>query len=78
MRSVLDQIKESFKVQRSHFQPEFMINCIEESKKVVEIPLDYLPRKGTSKITGSLFKTIKLGIVMAMYIVYRRLRGESS
>ena len=64
---------DSFKVRKSHFQPEFMINSIKLNKKVVEIPVEYLPRKGNSKITGSMFKALKLGLVMIFYIIFRRL-----
>ena len=64
---------ETFKVQKSHFQPEFMINSIKLNKKVVEIPVEYLPRKGYSKITGSMFKALKLGFIMIFYILIRRL-----
>ena len=46
---------------------------IKLNKKVVEIPVEYLPRKGNSKITGSMFKALKLGLVMIFYIIFRRL-----
>ena len=68
----LYKIKNTFKVKGSHFQPEFMINSILAVKQIVEIPVDYLPRKGYSKITGNLSTAIKLGIVMIFYILFRR------
>lgn len=72
--NVLVNIKDSFKVQKSHFQPEFMINCILASKRVVEIPVNYYPRKGISKITGSFTKAFKLGIIMILYTIARKIR----
>ena len=56
-------------VKKSHFQPEFMINGIIYCKNVVEIPVNYLERKGQSKITGKLDKAIKLGIIMIIFIL---------
>ncbi|PIP40817.1 glycosyltransferase family 2 protein [Candidatus Desantisbacteria bacterium CG_4_9_14_3_um_filter_40_11] len=70
----LDKFVHKLKVKKSHFQPEFMINSILTSKKVVEIPLNYYPRKGVSKITGSFIKAFKLGCIMILYIIYRRVR----
>lgn len=61
------------KVQKSHFQPEFMINSIIVSKNVVEIPVNYLKREGISKITGSFSKTLKLGITMICYVFLKRI-----
>jgi glycosyltransferase involved in cell wall biosynthesis len=57
----------------SHFQPEFMIMSILSSKKVIEIPVDYFPRKGVSKITGKLSKAMRLGVKMTMFIVSTRI-----
>jgi len=70
----LDKFVHKLKVKKSHFQPEFMINSILTSKKVVEIPLNHYPRKGVSKITGSFIKAFKLGCIMILYIIYRRVR----
>jgi len=73
-KKVLDKIKDSFTVQKSHFQPEFMIDCILASKKVIEVPLNYYVRKGVSKITGSFTKAFKLGNIMILYIISRKIR----
>ena len=71
-KKTLYKIKNTFKVKGSHFQPEFMINSILAAKKVVEIPVDYLPRIGYSKITGNILTAFKLGNVMIFYILFRR------
>lgn len=68
-KDILNKIKNNLTVKKSHFQPEFMINCIIYCKNVVEIPVNYLERKGQSKITGKLDKAIKLGIIMIIFIL---------
>lgn len=71
-RDVLERFVKHLSVTGSHFQPEFMIMSIRASQKVIEIPVEYLPRKGVSKITGKLSKAIKLGITMILFIVKTR------
>lgn len=71
-REVLKSFVLQLSVTGSHFQPQFMIMCIRASQKVIEIPVEYLPRKGTSKITGKLSKAIKLGITMTFFIIKTR------
>lgn len=73
-RNVLQSFVQRLSVTGSHFQPEFMINCIRASRKVIEIPVEYLPRKGVSKITGRLGKAARLGFRMIFYIFTTRLR----
>ena len=70
---VLALFVDQLSVTKSHFQPEFMIMCILTSRKVIEIPVEYLPRKGISKITGKLSKAIKLGMTMILFIMKTRL-----
>ncbi len=72
-RKVLKSLVNQLSVKGSHFQPQFMIECIRASQKVIEIPVEYLPRKGVSKITGKLSKAIKLGITMVNFILKTRL-----
>lgn len=73
-REVLLRIKDRFTVGGSHFSPEFMLLCILSGAKCVEIPLNYRPRIGTSKITGQFWKAFKLGLVMILLIVTYRFR----
>lgn len=74
-RRVLLSFMGRLRVTGSHFQPEFMINCIRSSDKVIEIPVEYLPRKGVSKITGKLGKAARLGLRMIVYILITRIRS---
>lgn len=71
-KDVLRLFVQKLSVTGSHFQPEFMINCIRNSTKVIEIPVEYLPRKGVSKITGRLSKAARLGVTMILFILKTR------
>lgn len=72
-RDVLALFVDKLSVRKSHFQPEFMILCILMSRKVIEIPVEYLPRKGVSKITGKLSKAVRLGMTMILFILKTRM-----
>lgn len=71
-RDVLQSFVHRLSVTGSHFQPEFMIMSIRASRKVIEIPVEYLPRKGVSKITGKLSKAVRLGLTMIAFILKTR------
>lgn len=75
-KNTLKKFINHLKVKGSHFQPEFIINSILTTKRIVEIPVDYLPRKGESKITGNFWRSIKLGCVMIFYILFRWLSSN--
>ena len=76
-RDALNKIQHKFTVGKSHFSPEFMILCIKERIKCVEIPVNYSARVGTSKITGSFWKAFKLGVVMLWLIFsYKFIRRQ--
>ncbi len=72
-RDALKKIQSKFSVGGPHFSPEFMILCIKNKIKSVEIPVNYRQRIGESKITGSLKRAIKLGIVMIFLILKHRI-----
>src|SRR6185369_1649448 len=71
-RDVLARFVDRLTVRKSHFQPQFMIMSILSSCKVIEIPVEYLPRKGVSKITGRLGKAMRLGATMIIFILKTR------
>lgn len=73
-RPQLVRIQSSLRVKGSHFSPEFMLRVLTHGIRSVEIPVNYAPRKGTSKITGDLVKTIKLGITMILFILKERIK----
>jgi ubiquinone/menaquinone biosynthesis C-methylase UbiE len=73
-RETLEAIQPRFSVGGSHFGPELMLLVITSGARVVEVPVNYLPRVGTSSVTGDLGKAIKLGLQMIAYIVLFRIR----
>lgn len=74
-RHAYEQVKHSFTVNGSWFSPEFMLRCLLHKLRVVEIPVQYGARVGTSKITGQRSKAIKLGFRMIWFILVERLKS---
>jgi len=68
-KDALHKIRKQFTVGGSHFSPEFMILCLKNKLRCVEIPINYGQRIGESKITGSFWKAWKLGWVMIFMII---------
>lgn len=73
-KDVLATFVDRLSVLSSHFQPEFMLLSIMSPGRVIEIPVGYHPRKGTSKITGKLVKAVNLGLRMIVFILVVRLK----
>lgn len=72
-RHAYEKIKDTLTVNGSHFSPEFMLRCLLQGLRVVEIPVQYGARIGTSKITGQRSKAIKLGFRMIFFICKERI-----
>ena len=68
-KPALKKIQKKFTVGSSSFSPEMMILAIKSRLKTVEIPVNYKPRKGKSKITGEKKKAFRLGLVMIKLIL---------
>jgi SAM-dependent methyltransferase len=73
-RETLEKIQPKFSVGGSHFGPELMLLTITSGARIVEVPVNYLPRVGTSSVTGDTAKAVKLGLQMIAYIIGFRLR----
>lgn len=73
-RKTLEEVQERFSVGGSHFGPELMLLVITSGARVVEVPVNYLPRVGQSSVTGDLGKAIRLGLQMIVFILMFRLR----
>lgn len=73
-RQALRRISHLFSVGGSHFSPELMILAVRSGLRCVEIPVNYHPRVGKSKITGSQWKAFRLGIRMIFVIGLYRFR----
>jgi len=71
-RDALEKIKDKFTVGGSHFSPEMMILAIKSLIPMIEIPVNYKERKGSSKITGRKWAAFKLGLRMIKLILSYR------
>jgi glycosyltransferase involved in cell wall biosynthesis len=74
-RHAYDKIKNSFTVNGNWFSPEYMIRVLQYGLSVVEIPVRYGARIGTSKITGRRSKAIMLGARMVRFIFTERVKS---
>ena len=74
-RETLNEIQDRFTVGGSHFGPELMLLTISSGARVIEIPINYLPRVGESAVTGDMGKAIRLGIEMTAFILKFRFRN---
>lgn len=74
-RLAYEGIRDSFTVNGNWFSPEYMIRVLQHHLSIVEIPVRYGTRIGTSKITGKRSKAIKLGFRMIWFILVERVRS---
>lgn len=72
-RETLSRIEDRFTVAGSHFGPELMLLAIADGARIVEVPINYLPRVGESAVTGDLKKAVVLGLRMIAFILRFRL-----
>ncbi len=74
-RVALDQIQPHFTVGGSSFGPEMMVLTLLCGLKVIQIPVNYLPRVGQSSVTGDLRTALFLGLEMIGLVLRYRLRS---
>jgi hypothetical protein len=77
-RELADLIVERMEVGGNHAGPEMMLLTITSGARFVEIPVNYLPRVGTSSATGSLRAAIGIGLRMIVLILDFRRRTPRS
>lgn len=77
-RDTLNAIQSKFSVGGSHFGPELMLLVITSGARIIEVPVNYLPRVGVSSVTGDMKKAIVLGAQMAAFILRFRFRTLGS
>jgi len=71
-RPTLERFQERLTVGSSHFLPEMVILAHQTGASMIEVPVSYRPRRGTSKITGDLKGTIEVGVnMLALILAYR-------
>lgn len=69
-------LAENMKVGSSHAGPEMLMLSVVSGAKFVEVPVNYLPRVGTSSVTGHLGTAFVLGLTMIRLILGFRLRAR--
>jgi glycosyltransferase involved in cell wall biosynthesis len=74
-RSALERIEPSFTVGGSAFGPEMMALTLLMKLKVIQIPVNYLPRVGESSVTGDVRKAFFLGLEMIGLVLRYRVRS---
>ena len=72
-RSALARIERHFTVGGSAFGPEMMVLTLLCGLKVIQIPVNYLPRVGRSAVTGDFRKAFLLGLEMIALVLRYRL-----
>ena len=73
-REVAELVAERMRIGGNHAGPEMMLIAITNGARFVEIPVNYLPRVGTSSATGSPLAAIAIGLRMIAMIVRFRTR----
>ena len=72
-RPALTRIQPGFTIAGSAFGPEMMLLSLIAGLKVIQIPVNYLPRVGTSSVTGDFRKAFVLGLWMIGLVLRYRL-----
>ncbi len=74
-REALGQLQPEFTIGGSAFGPEMMLLSLLHGLRVIQIPLNYLPRIGVSSVTGDTRKAIVLGLWMIGLVLRYRVRA---
>ncbi len=74
-REVLRRIEPFFTVDGSFFGPEMMVLSILMKRRIIQIPVNYAKRVGTSSVTGNKWVAVRVGLQMIGVIVAYRLRS---
>ena len=73
-RELAHEIAERMRIGGNHAGPEMMLLTVTSGARFVEIPVNYLPRVGTSSATGEPLTAIAIGIRMIGLILRFRAR----
>jgi glycosyltransferase involved in cell wall biosynthesis len=74
-REALAVLQSEFTVGGSAFGPEMMLLSLLHGLRVIQVPVNYLPRVGTSSVTGDPKKALALGLWMIGLVFRYRLRA---
>jgi glycosyltransferase involved in cell wall biosynthesis len=75
-REAHDEIASEFSIAGSAFGPEMMLLSLLHQQRIIQVPVNYLPRVGESSVTGDIRKTVPLGLWMIGLILKYRLRAS--
>jgi glycosyltransferase involved in cell wall biosynthesis len=73
-REAVEALLPEFTVGGSAFGPEMMLLSLLHGLRIIQIPVNYLPRVGESSVTGDLRKAFWLGLRMIGLVLRYRLR----
>ncbi|GAC1330413.1 MAG: glycosyltransferase family 2 protein [Chloroflexota bacterium] len=74
-REALERLDGHFTIGGSAFGPEMMLLSLLQGLRVIQVPVNYLPRVGTSSVTGDLRRAFALGMWMIGLVLRYRLRA---
>jgi hypothetical protein len=74
-RSALEVMQPGFRIGGSAFGPEMMLLSLIHRLRIIQVPVNYLPRVGTSSVTGDPVKATVLGLWMISLVLRYRLRS---
>ncbi|MGF1511099.1 MAG: glycosyltransferase family 2 protein [Myxococcota bacterium] len=74
-RAALNEIEPFFTVRGSFFGPEMMLLSLLKGQRVIQVPVNYTKRVGTSSVTGNKVKAMTLGVQMIQLILEYRFKS---
>jgi glycosyltransferase involved in cell wall biosynthesis len=77
-REAMAEIENEFTVGGSAFGPEMMLLSLLHGLRVIQVPVNYLPRIGVSSVTGDTRKAVLLGLWMIGLVLRYRVRSWRS
>jgi glycosyltransferase involved in cell wall biosynthesis len=72
-RDALRRLEPFFSVEGSFFGPQMMVLSILMKQKMIQIPVNYSKRVGTSSVTGNRWVAFRLGVRMILLILEYRM-----
>jgi glycosyltransferase involved in cell wall biosynthesis len=74
-RDALARLDRQFSVGGSSFGPEMMLLSLLHGLRVIQVPVNYLPRIGVSSVTGDVRQALALGVEMLGLVLRYRMRA---
>src|SRR5947199_869810 len=72
-RDALARLEREFTIGGSAFGPEMMLLSLLLGLRVIQVPVNYLPRVGVSSVTGDMRKAVVLGLSMIGLVLRYRI-----